>query len=263
MEKKKRKNEFAHVCAILFYPAHLIMRLVEYIVDKEIGMYLYGVVSFAGICRIIYDVHSIIVRDDDKISKIIDTTACVMIWIIIIGFIGAVGVWLWNILMFILSILVVPFEMIYVRAYNSYVMSGGDGWEQTVTFDHGPDEDTRTWNQTAGTQQTQQEQKTFKDDFSERIKEAYEKGFQSGRQQGYSQGTQEERRRSEYSRSTSSQGLSEIEKARELFMLDPNYTNEELKKQYHRLMKMYHPDNGETDEKYVKKITDAYKLLKK
>ena len=55
---------------------------------------------------------------------------------------------------------------------------------------------------------------------------------------------------------------SENEQARAMFMLEDGFTGSDLKKQYHRLLKVYHPDTGESDDAFVKKITTAYNILK-
>ena len=47
-----------------------------------------------------------------------------------------------------------------------------------------------------------------------------------------------------------------------MFMLEDGFTGSDLKKQYHRLLKVYHPDTGEPDDAFVKKITTAYNILK-
>lgn len=56
----------------------------------------------------------------------------------------------------------------------------------------------------------------------------------------------------------------EIIKAMALFMLDENFTKEDLKRQRNRLMKTFHPDSGADNtnmDVYAQKINDAYKLL--
>lgn len=58
--------------------------------------------------------------------------------------------------------------------------------------------------------------------------------------------------------------ISELEKAKALFMLDgrDDFTIEEVKKQRNRLIRMYHPDVGsEEDTKYAQKINNAYDVI--
>ena len=55
----------------------------------------------------------------------------------------------------------------------------------------------------------------------------------------------------------------ELLKARSLFLLEPDYTEKELKKQRNRLIKVFHPDSGEKDvQKYAVKVNEYYRLLK-
>lgn len=55
----------------------------------------------------------------------------------------------------------------------------------------------------------------------------------------------------------------ELEKARALFMLDENYTNDNLKKARRLLMKAYHPDvAGEDVTREAQIINDSYNLLR-
>ena len=53
----------------------------------------------------------------------------------------------------------------------------------------------------------------------------------------------------------------ELEKALSLFMLEIPFTREQLRKQRDRLLKSFHPDNGEVDATCAVKINLAYKLL--
>lgn len=52
------------------------------------------------------------------------------------------------------------------------------------------------------------------------------------------------------------------EEARTLFMLEDGFTKEELKQQYHRLLKVFHPDEQNGSTEYTKRITAAYGTLK-
>ena len=53
----------------------------------------------------------------------------------------------------------------------------------------------------------------------------------------------------------------ELYKAKALFMLDDEYTVDDIKGIYKKLIKTFHPDNGETDNKYIQLITKYYRLL--
>ena len=55
----------------------------------------------------------------------------------------------------------------------------------------------------------------------------------------------------------------EVQKALALFMFDSvaDLTVEALKAQRNKLIKAFHPDQGESDEAYAKKINAAYELL--
>lgn len=53
----------------------------------------------------------------------------------------------------------------------------------------------------------------------------------------------------------------ELFKAKTLFMVDDEYTEEEIRSQRKRLMKVYHPDADENTSEYAKKINEAYRLL--
>lgn len=57
---------------------------------------------------------------------------------------------------------------------------------------------------------------------------------------------------------------SDIEKALAIFMFDSldEVTEEALKKQRNKLIKVYHSDSGEENEKYAQKINSAYELIK-
>lgn len=52
-----------------------------------------------------------------------------------------------------------------------------------------------------------------------------------------------------------------LDEALNLFMLDKDFNLIELKTQRNRLIKIFHPDNSGIDEKYSKKINDAYHFL--
>ncbi len=70
----------------------------------------------------------------------------------------------------------------------------------------------------------------------------------------------------EYSKHFISKKTMEEFTARCLMMLPEDYTQEELKKQRNRLLKVYHPDENNIDEnmeKYTQMINDAYRKLKK
>ncbi len=49
-----------------------------------------------------------------------------------------------------------------------------------------------------------------------------------------------------------------------LFMFSPNqrFTEEELKKRYRKLQKVFHPDNGDIDAEAAQKINESYGILK-
>ncbi|WP_455720483.1 hypothetical protein [Agathobacter sp.] len=61
-----------------------------------------------------------------------------------------------------------------------------------------------------------------------------------------------------------SYNIDEIEKALALFMFDSmeDVTEENLKRQRNALIKAFHPDNNESNERYSQKINEAYDLLK-
>lgn len=64
---------------------------------------------------------------------------------------------------------------------------------------------------------------------------------------------------------TFANGMSELEKAKVLFMLDDieNLTIEDVKEQRNKLIQMFHPDIGNAeDTKYAQKINRAYEILK-
>ena len=75
------------------------------------------------------------------------------------------------------------------------------------------------------------------------------------------------RRQGEYQRGGEYQkeavSVGEVEKALALFMFDSmeEVTKESLKKQRNALIKAFHPDNAEENEKYSQKINAAYDLL--
>lgn len=54
-----------------------------------------------------------------------------------------------------------------------------------------------------------------------------------------------------------------IHDAKILFMINGDYTLDELKSRYHKLQKAFHPDNGEGDSEASQKINDAYAVLKR
>ena len=59
---------------------------------------------------------------------------------------------------------------------------------------------------------------------------------------------------------------SELQQAMSLFMIDDlnNVSLDEIKKQRNRLVSIYHPDkNANIDEKFMKKINNAFEILKK
>lgn len=67
------------------------------------------------------------------------------------------------------------------------------------------------------------------------------------------------------SQSNFSQNRDEVQQAMSLFMIENlnSYTLQELKEQRNRLIKVFHPDeNGEIDDKYSKRINEAYEVLK-
>ena len=93
------------------------------------------------------------------------------------------------------------------------------------------------------------------DIYQEAYKRAYSEGFYRAKTENTNSGTQN-------STNASHQNLSKYEQARAMFMLEEGFTGSDLKKQYHRLLKVYHPDAGESDDEFVKKITTAYNILK-
>lgn len=54
-----------------------------------------------------------------------------------------------------------------------------------------------------------------------------------------------------------------VHDAKVLFMINGDYTLEELKSRYRKLQKAFHPDNGEGDAEASQKINDAYAVLKR
>lgn len=54
----------------------------------------------------------------------------------------------------------------------------------------------------------------------------------------------------------------EIEKARAIFMLEKDFTNDDLKKARRLMMKVYHPDSGKDVTRESQIINDAFNLLK-
>lgn len=50
--------------------------------------------------------------------------------------------------------------------------------------------------------------------------------------------------------------------AKAIFMLQEDFTKDELKKQYHRLLKTFHPDEKDGNTEYTQKINLAYNYLK-
>lgn len=88
--------------------------------------------------------------------------------------------------------------------------------------------------------------------------EAYTQGFYKAKSESYQNNQYTNTQNSQ----TTNQSLAEYEQARVMFMLEEGFTSSELKKQYHRLLKVYHPDAGETNDEFTKKITIAYNVLK-
>lgn len=56
---------------------------------------------------------------------------------------------------------------------------------------------------------------------------------------------------------------SNLKRAEILFMLDEDYTYDDVKRSRNLLMKAFHPDVSEFDDKYAKKINDAFNILRK
>lgn len=113
------------------------------------------------------------------------------------------------------------------------------------------------WNQDSSyydqvhAQQEYQKQQEYQrqreqDIYQQAYKRAYQEGFQRG------------------SKSQTVSKPDAYHEALTLFMLKEGFTTEELKKQYKRLLKAFHPDNEVGMEaEYSQKINEAYTLLKK
>lgn len=61
---------------------------------------------------------------------------------------------------------------------------------------------------------------------------------------------------------TATQYPQEYIEAKAIFMLQENFTKDELKKQYHRLLKTFHPDEKDGNTEYTQKLNTAYSYLK-
>ncbi|MBQ4058772.1 MAG: J domain-containing protein [Lachnospiraceae bacterium] len=62
--------------------------------------------------------------------------------------------------------------------------------------------------------------------------------------------------------SNNSSVISDYEKAKTLFMVSEPFTMSELKTQYKRLMKAFHPDQDDASSEYASQINTYYELLK-
>lgn len=58
-------------------------------------------------------------------------------------------------------------------------------------------------------------------------------------------------------------GADPVHDAKVLFMINEDYTLDDLKSRYRKLQKAFHPDNGEGDAEASQKINDAYAILKR
>lgn len=75
----------------------------------------------------------------------------------------------------------------------------------------------------------------------------------------------EEARRTEQANFGRTVENNELQQAMAVFMLDGlgSVTLQDLQNQRKKLLKVFHPDNGEEDNKYAQKINNAYEVIKK
>lgn len=55
----------------------------------------------------------------------------------------------------------------------------------------------------------------------------------------------------------------DLQKAMAAFFLEKGYTEQDLRRQKKKLMKTFHPDEGETNDEYAQKINQYYDILKR
>jgi hypothetical protein len=73
--------------------------------------------------------------------------------------------------------------------------------------------------------------------------------------------TEAEKLRTNYSKRFETQATLDLFRAETLFMLDGEYTEEDVKKMHNRLAKAFHPDTTDIDERYMQIINFAYEVL--
>jgi hypothetical protein len=73
--------------------------------------------------------------------------------------------------------------------------------------------------------------------------------------------TEAEKVRMNYSQRFETQATIDLFRAETLFMLEGEYTEEDVKAMRNRLVKVFHPDVSNADVRYIQIINDAYKTL--